>query len=95
MHEASPESGAGRAPVAVFLAALAAAATKERASRTRREERVAAVSALSDADLATLVDQFAAMLRGEDELAALTEGLHAGLRALAPETDMDVEADDA
>jgi len=93
MHGSGSESDTARAPVTAFRAALAAAAAKERGSRTRREERVAAVSALAEADLAALADQFAAMLHGESELATLAESLHARLHALASETD--VEADDA
>jgi hypothetical protein len=43
-------------PLIVFRSALAVAVAKERASRARRPERVAAVGSLTDADQAHLVE---------------------------------------
>jgi hypothetical protein len=85
MRDASPATPAPSRPLAVFRAALGAAATRERGRQARRRDRIAAVASLSDADLGRLVVTFDALLRGPADVAALTDELHAALRALSPE----------
>jgi hypothetical protein len=82
-------------PVAAFRAALSAAAERERGSRTRRADRLAAIGALSATDLASLGEAFEAMLGGRDDVGAMAERLHATLRARCPEPLLDQEADHA
>ena len=93
MAEPSTPSGALQ-PAVVFRSALAAAAAKERGSRTRRPERLAAVRELTDGDLARLVEQFETLLHGPADAGALAAALHEGLRALSPEPTTE-EASDA
>ena len=78
-------------PAAVFRAALADVVGRERNTRSRRPERVAALQTLSAADQAALGEQFEAALRGSRDTAALAAQLHEALRALCPETTVDEE----
>ena len=78
-------------PVAVFRTALADVVGRERNTRSRRPERVAALQTLSTADQVALGEQFEAALRGSGDLATLTAQLHEALRALCPETPVDEE----
>lgn len=94
MRDPAPDANAASQPLAVFRAALGAAATHERGRQARRRDRIAAVAGLSDADLGRLVVTFDALLRGPAEVAALTDALHAALRALSPEA-VSTEGDDA
>lgn len=81
----TPPDPAALQPVAAFRAALRTAADQARKSRAQRPERVQAIAALTETDLARLTDHFAALLRGPADIGALTSALHAELRALAPE----------
>jgi hypothetical protein len=86
MRDPAPAASAASQPLAVVRAALGAAATRERGRQARRRDRIAAVAGLSDDDLGRLVVAFDALLRGPGDVAALTDELHAALRALSPET---------
>ena len=81
-------------PVAIFRSALAGAAAKERSGRARREDRVQAITGLTDRDLERLAAEFEALLRAPADPSALAARLDAALRTLSPEVS-DGEAGDA
>lgn len=81
-------------PAAIFRAALAEAAARERAGRVRRPDRVQAIASLTDGDLVTLAQQFETLLRGSADAVASAASLHATLRTLSPDAPTD-EVDDA
>jgi hypothetical protein len=85
MHDPEPESTTGTQPTAVFRAALAEVATRERGKKALRAEKKAAVASLTDADLGRLIATFDALLRGPADVAALAAELDAALRALSPD----------
>ena len=94
MQETNAPSTRTPRPGAVFRAALAEAATRERAVRARRPDRVQAIASLTDGDLVTLAQQFETLLRGSADAVASAASLHATLRTLSPDAPTD-EVDDA
>lgn len=95
MSDLSRGAASAPQPLPLFRAALATAAAQERAARTRRPERAAALQSLTDTDLARLAEHFEALLQGPPEIAALAAQLHDALRALSPEAPATEEASDA
>ena len=95
MQDATAPSKLAMRPVEIFRAALAEAATRERASRARRPDRVQAIAGLTDGDLARLTEELERLLHATDDASALPERLHAALRALCPDEPLDEEAGDA
>ena len=89
MQESDAPSTRTLRPAAVFRAALAEAATRERAVRARRPDRVQAIASLTDADLVTLGQEFERLLHTADDASAITASLHAMLRMLSPDAPED------
>ena len=89
MQESDAPSTAVPRPAAVFRAALADVAARERAVRARRPDRVQAIAGLTDGDLAGLVQEFERLLRAPAEVGAMAASLHATLRTLGPDTSAD------
>jgi hypothetical protein len=88
----TPSTGAPR-PAAVFRAALADVAARERAVRARRPDRVQAVASLTDGDLADLAQAFESLLRAPADASAMAARLHDTLRALSPDAPSDEVGD--
>jgi hypothetical protein len=84
MQDTDTRSNDGPRPAALFRAALADAAAKERGGRTRRPDRIQAIAGLSDGDLARLAQEFEQLLRVSTDVGAIAASLNATLRALAP-----------
>jgi hypothetical protein len=95
MQGSSGAESSGFQPTGVFRRALAEALAQEQAGRTRRAERAAAIAAVSSTDLASLVEQFDALLQGPGDAVELVARLHAALRALSADALLDGEDDDA
>ena len=85
MQESEPRSSGGARPAVLFRTALGEAAAKERASRTRRSDRIQAIAELTDADLTRLALEFETLLRASTDASAMAASLHAALRTLAPD----------
>jgi hypothetical protein len=85
MQETDARSTRTPRPAAVFRAALAAAAARERAVRARRPDRVQAIASLTDGDLATLAQELEQLLHTADDASAIAASLHATLRTLSPD----------
>lgn len=94
MQETNAPSTRTPRPAAVFRAALAEAAARERAVRARRPDRVQAIASLTDADLVTLTQELERLLHTTADASATAASLHATLRTLSPDTSAD-EVDDA
>jgi hypothetical protein len=88
----TPSTGMPR-PVAVFRAALAEVAARERAVRARRPDRVQAIASLTDGDLADLVQAFESLLRSPADAGAMAASLHDTLRVLSPDAPADEVGD--
>ena len=95
MQETNAPSTVVPRPAAVFRAALAEAASRERASRPRRPDRVQAIAGLTDGDLASLAQAFELLLRAPADPSAMAASLHATLRALSPDAASGEVEDDA
>jgi hypothetical protein len=87
-----PDASAARTPrpAAIFRAALAEAAAKERAVRARRPDRIQAIAGLTDSDLGNLAAEFERLLRTSSDATAMAASLRARLDTLGP----DVQADE-
>ena len=94
MQETNAPSTRTPRPGAVFRAALAEAATRERAVRARRPDRVQAIASLTDGDLVTLAQELERLLHTADDVTTMAASLHATLRTLSPDTPGG-EVDDA
>jgi len=90
MQEPDARSALAPQPAAIFRAALAAAAAKERSGRARRPDRIQAIAGLTDGDLGSLVAEFERLLRTSADANAMAASLRARLHALSP----DVQADE-
>jgi len=93
MPETDAPSTAAPRPTVAFRTALAEAASRERAVRARRPDRVQALASLTDGDLVGLAQAFEAMLRGPADASAMAASLHAALRALSPDAPADEVGD--
>ena len=98
MQETNAPSTRTPRPAAVFRAALAEAAARERAVRARRPDRIQAIASLTDDDLSTLAQELDRLLHAADDAGAIAASLHATLRTLSPDApagDVDDEVDHA
>ena len=93
MQETNAPSTRTPRPAAVFRAALAEAAARERAVRARRPDRIQAIASLTDGDLSTLAQELDRLLHVADDAGAIAASLHATLRTLSPDA-LTGEADD-
>jgi hypothetical protein len=94
MQETDAPSTRTPRPGAVFRAALAEAAARERAVRARRQDRIQAIAGLAESDLITLAQELERLLRTADDASAIAASLHATLRTLSPDAPSG-EVDDA